>query len=138
MRIHSFFSNIHIPTRNIHIPTINIHIPIVNIHIPTINIHIPTINIHIPTSLKLSIQYSIFLFHPTSTPETEGLATGSKFALTLKISSSSFAVSRILCHVAVACLLPEDFSRLLQYREHPTALLQRDKDTQVQDSSVYA
>ncbi len=38
----------------------NIHIPIRNIHIPTSNIHIPIVNIHIPTSLKLSIQYSIF------------------------------------------------------------------------------
>ncbi len=35
-----------------------------NIHIPIRNIHIPTSNIHIPTSLKLSIQYSIFRFHP--------------------------------------------------------------------------
>ncbi len=42
----------------------NIHIPIRNIHIPTSNIHIPIVNIHIPTSLKLSIQYSIFRFHP--------------------------------------------------------------------------
>ncbi len=42
----------------------NIHIPIRNIHIPTTNIHIPIVNIHIPTSLKLSIQYSIFRFHP--------------------------------------------------------------------------
>ena len=55
-----FLSNIHIPIRNIHIRTINIHIPIVNIHIPIVNIYIPT-------SLKLSIQYSIFRFHPRIT-----------------------------------------------------------------------
>ncbi len=42
----------------------NIHILIRNIHIPTTNIHIPIVNIHIPTSLKLSIQYSIFRFLP--------------------------------------------------------------------------
>ena len=47
----------------------NIHIPIRNIHIPTSNIHIPIVSIHIPTSLKLSIQYSIFRF-----PEYRGLA----------------------------------------------------------------